>query len=57
MAAYQAQTAVLNGIFAPWKKLQFDYSAVPWVTFTSPEVARVGLTSLEAIEKKVLMLF
>ncbi len=27
---------------------RFDTSAIPWVTFTSPEVARVGLTEAEA---------
>src|SRR3989475_8525965 len=25
-----------------------DYRVVPWVTFTDPEVARVGLTAAEA---------
>jgi len=27
-----------------------DYSAVPWATFTSPEVARVGINEMEAKE-------
>jgi pyruvate/2-oxoglutarate dehydrogenase complex dihydrolipoamide dehydrogenase (E3) component len=27
---------------------RFDPSAIPWVTFTSPEVARVGMTEAEA---------
>jgi pyruvate/2-oxoglutarate dehydrogenase complex dihydrolipoamide dehydrogenase (E3) component len=27
-----------------------DYSAVPWVTFTDPELARVGMTEAEATE-------
>lgn len=28
-----------------------DYGAVPWVTFTDPEVARVGMTAAEARER------
>jgi pyruvate/2-oxoglutarate dehydrogenase complex dihydrolipoamide dehydrogenase (E3) component len=27
-----------------------DYSTVPWVTFTDPELARVGMTEAEATE-------
>jgi pyruvate/2-oxoglutarate dehydrogenase complex dihydrolipoamide dehydrogenase (E3) component len=30
---------------------RIDYAAVPWVTFTDPEVARVGLTAPEARTK------
>ncbi|MTA14048.1 MAG: oxidoreductase, partial [Actinobacteria bacterium] len=31
--------------------LRLDTSATPWATFTSPEVAHVGLTVAEAIER------
>lgn len=41
-----AATDALLGVRRP-----IDYRAVPWVTFTDPEIARVGLTSDEAREK------
>jgi dihydrolipoamide dehydrogenase len=46
MAEYQAVITVGNALF-PFKR-KADYSAVPWCTFTDPEVARVGLTEDEA---------
>lgn len=46
MAEYQAVIAVGNALF-PFKR-KVDYSAVPWCTFTDPEVARAGLTEEEA---------
>ena len=49
MAEYQAVIAVGNALF-PFKR-KVDYSAVPWCTFTDPEVARVGLTEDEARAK------
>lgn len=30
------------------RRMRFEASAIPWVTFTTPEVARVGLTEAEA---------
>lgn len=33
------------------KPLKFAESAVPWVTFTDPEVARIGLTEAQAAEQ------
>ena len=36
--------------FAKVRKFRFDPSNVPWATFTSPEVGRVGLTETEAAE-------
>jgi len=49
MAEYQAVIAVGNALF-PFKR-NVDYIAVPWCTFTDPEVARVGLTEDEARAK------
>ena len=46
MAEYQAKVAVSNAILH-WP-MKLDYRAVPWAIFTDPEIARVGLTELEA---------
>jgi pyruvate/2-oxoglutarate dehydrogenase complex dihydrolipoamide dehydrogenase (E3) component len=48
MAAHQAWYAALNGLLAPFWSFKVDYRVVPWVTFTDPEVARVGLSEDEA---------
>jgi pyruvate/2-oxoglutarate dehydrogenase complex dihydrolipoamide dehydrogenase (E3) component len=48
-AEYQGRIALQNALF-PLKR-KADYAAVPWTTFTDPEVARVGLTEAEAREK------
>jgi pyruvate/2-oxoglutarate dehydrogenase complex dihydrolipoamide dehydrogenase (E3) component len=45
-AGYQAAHAVRN-IFLPIK-MKFEPGYVPWVTFTDPEIAHVGLTEPEA---------
>jgi len=43
----------VNALFGRFKRFRVDYSVVPWVTFTDPEVAHVGLNETEAREKKV----
>jgi pyruvate/2-oxoglutarate dehydrogenase complex dihydrolipoamide dehydrogenase (E3) component/uncharacterized membrane protein YdjX (TVP38/TMEM64 family) len=48
MAAHQAWYAAVNGLLAPFWTFKVDYRVVPWVTFTDPEVARVGLSEDEA---------
>jgi pyruvate/2-oxoglutarate dehydrogenase complex dihydrolipoamide dehydrogenase (E3) component len=48
-AEYEAKTAVTNAILHV--PLKLDYRAVPWVTFTDPEAARVGLTEEEARQR------
>ena len=53
VAAHQAWFAAVNGLFAGIKKFKVDYRVIPWCTFTTPEVARVGLNELEAKEKGV----
>ncbi len=46
VADYQAKLVLRNSVFPFTSKA--DYSKVPWVTYTDPEVARVGLTEQEA---------
>ena len=51
MAGYHAGIVIRHALFRlPWTKV--DTSAVPWVTYTEPELAQVGLTEAEA--RKVL---
>ncbi|HEX4872602.1 MAG TPA: FAD-dependent oxidoreductase [Nevskiaceae bacterium] len=52
-AAHTAWYAAVNSLFGPllWLRggrFPVDYRVIPWVTFTSPEVARVGLNETEA---------
>lgn len=53
VASHQAWYAAVNSLFGIFKKFKVDYSVIPWCTFTSPEVARVGLNELEAKEKNI----
>lgn len=46
VAEYQAGIVISNAVFRIPK--QTDYRVVPWVTFTDPELARVGLTEQQA---------
>jgi len=34
-----------------WRRRRYDPAATPWVTFTDPEVARVGLTAAQAADR------
>ncbi len=49
MAAYQAGIVIRNMLFR--LPARVDYSAVPWVTYTDPELAHVGLTEAAAREQ------
>jgi pyruvate/2-oxoglutarate dehydrogenase complex dihydrolipoamide dehydrogenase (E3) component len=49
VAGYHARTVVANALFKA--RTTVDYASVPWVTFTDPEVARVGLTEAQARER------
>jgi len=49
VADHMARGVLRNALFPGSSRL--DYSAVPWVTYTNPELARVGLTELEAREQ------
>ncbi len=53
-AAHQSWFASVNALFGGIKKFRVDYRAVPWATFTDPEVARVGLNESEAAAKGIL---
>ena len=53
MASDQAGVAALNALFRPLKAFKWTGAVVPWVTFTAPEVARVGLSEREAQEKSL----
>ena len=48
VAAHQAWFAAVNALFGGFKRFKVDYRVIPWVTFTDPEVARVGLSESEA---------
>lgn len=51
MADYEAQIVIQNAFVPfPFKK-KTDFRVVPWATFTSPEIGRVGMTEKEAREK------
>ena len=51
MAEYQAGIVISNAIFRFPKKT--NYRVVPWVTYTEPEMAHVGLTEQQALDKKL----
>lgn len=52
-AAHQAWYAAVNALFGRVRRFKADYSAVPWTTFTEPEVARVGLSESEAKQQGI----
>ncbi len=51
MADYEAQIVLQNCFLFFPLTTKADYRVVPWTTFTEPEVARVGMTEKEAVEK------
>ncbi len=48
MAGYHAGIVIRNALFKLPAKV--NYRAVPWVTFTDPELAHVGMTEVQAAE-------
>jgi pyruvate/2-oxoglutarate dehydrogenase complex dihydrolipoamide dehydrogenase (E3) component/uncharacterized membrane protein YdjX (TVP38/TMEM64 family) len=52
-AGHQAWYAAINALFGHVKKFKADYSAMPWTTFTDPEVAHVGINEQEASQQGV----
>jgi len=53
VAAHQAWSAAVNALISPFWSFKTDYRVIPWVTFTDPEVARVGLSEDEAREREI----
>ena len=53
VAAHQAWYAAVNALFGSLKKFKVDYSVIPWTTFIDPEVARVGLSEIDAKEQGI----
>ena len=49
VANYHAGLVIRHALFRLWVKV--SYNAVPWVTFTDPELAHVGLTDEQAREQ------
>ncbi|MGD1876437.1 MAG: dihydrolipoyl dehydrogenase family protein [Kiloniellaceae bacterium] len=49
VAGYHAGIVIRNALFKLPAKV--DYAALPWVTYTDPEIAHVGLTEAQAREK------
>lgn len=52
VADSHARTVVRNILLPQWKSKRED-SVIPWCTYTSPEVARVGLNETEAEKKGI----
>ena len=48
VAGYHAAIFIRNALFRLPAKV--DYRALPWVTYTEPELAQVGMTEAEALE-------
>ena len=53
VASHQAWSAAVNALISPFWSFRTDYRVIPWITFTDPEVARVGLSESEAIEQEI----
>lgn len=53
VAAHQAWYAAVNALFGPFWTFKVDYRVIPWVTFTDPEVAHVGLSETTAKEQGI----
>jgi dihydrolipoamide dehydrogenase len=52
-ASHMAWYAAVNALFGIFWRFKVDYSVIPACTFTSPEVARVGLNEQEAKEQDI----
>ena len=53
VASHQAWFAAVNALFGSVKKFATDYRVIPAVTYTYPELARVGISENEAQQAKL----
>lgn len=53
VAAHQGWYAAVNALLSPFKRFRVDYRVIPAATYTSPEVARVGLNRREASARSI----
>lgn len=53
VSAHEAWYASVNSLFGRFKRFKVDYRVIPWATFTSPEVARVGISETEAKQQNI----
>ncbi|HET6545790.1 MAG TPA: FAD-dependent oxidoreductase [Rhodanobacteraceae bacterium] len=53
VGAHQAWYATVNALFGGFRRFRADYSVIPAVTFTDPEIARVGINEREAKERNI----
>ena len=52
-ASHYAWSAAMNALFGAFWSWRADWAVVPMVIYTDPEIARVGLTEMEATEQKI----
>ena len=52
-ASNQAWTATINSLFGFLKRFKVNESVVPWATFTTPEIAQVGLNEQMAQQQQL----
>jgi pyruvate/2-oxoglutarate dehydrogenase complex dihydrolipoamide dehydrogenase (E3) component/uncharacterized membrane protein YdjX (TVP38/TMEM64 family) len=52
-SSHQAWHAAVNALFGWARKFRVDYRYLPWVTFTEPQIARLGLNETEARERGI----
>ena len=49
IAQYEAKIALKNALFFPVFKV--DYHGIPWAIFSDPQLARVGMSEMQAIRR------
>lgn len=52
-ASHESWYAAVNALFGSIKKFRVNYAAIPWATYTDPEVARVGICEQEAVAQGI----